>query len=67
MCDLYEEYGQCDFMKNVLKMEDKSIIDGQTENKYFDYIDSIMLKLKELYKSDNIQRYIGYILLNLTY
>ncbi|MGL5380028.1 hypothetical protein [Clostridium sp.] len=62
MCDLYEEYGQVDFMKNVLKMEDTSIIDRQTEKKYFDYIDSIMLKLKELYKSDEIQRYIGDIL-----
>ncbi|MGL4914342.1 MAG: hypothetical protein ACRC3Y_18130 [Romboutsia sp.] len=62
MCDLYEEYGQVDFMKNILKMEDTSIIDRKTEKKYFDYIDSIMLKLKELYKSDEIQRYIGDIL-----
>lgn len=62
MCDLYEEYGQVDLMKNVLKMEDTSIIDRKIEKKYFDYIDSIILKLKELYKSDDIQIYIGDIL-----
>lgn len=62
MSDLYEEYGQTYFMRNVLHMEDTSIIDRQTEKKYFDYIDSIMLKLKELYKSDDIQRYMGDIL-----
>ena len=62
MFDLYEQYGQVDFMKNVLKMEDTSTIDLQTEKKYFDYIDGIMLNLKELYNSDDIQRYISDIL-----